>query len=136
MARSVLVDAGFLVALLNRRGTNHSSATAIVDRHPLSWGTCEAVLSEAFHLLERRGAHPLSELLRRNAVISRFGLRDDLERTRHLLEKYVVMPMGLADAGLIRMAEIGSDPVLLTTDKDSRIYRRRGRQGVPGEMTD
>lgn len=136
MARSVLVDAGFLVALLNRRDTNHSWATAIVDRYPPPWSTCEAALSEAFHLLERRGANPLAELLRRNAVISRFDLSDDLERTLHLLEKYSNVPMGLSDACLVRMTEIGSDPVLLTTDADFRIYRRHGRQAVPCEMPD
>jgi predicted nucleic acid-binding protein len=136
MARSVLVDAGFLVALLNRRDFNHPWATAVVDRFPPPWSTCEAVLSEAFHLLENRGTNQLAELLRRNAVIPRFDLSDNLDRTLHLLEKYANVPMGLADACLVRMTEIRSDSVLLTTDTDFRIYRRHGRQAVPCEMPD
>jgi predicted nucleic acid-binding protein len=136
MARSVLVDAGFLVALLSRRDTNHLWATALVDRFPPPWRTCEAVLSEAFHLLEHRGTNQLSELLRRDAVISRFALSDELDRTLHLLEKYSNVPMGLADACLVRLTEMRSDPVLLTTDSDFRIYRRHGRQAVPCEMPD
>ena len=53
MARSVLVDAGFLVALLSRRDANHRWAAAQAPRMPPPWRTCEAALSEAFHLLER-----------------------------------------------------------------------------------
>jgi len=136
MARSVLVDAGFLVALLNRRDLNFKWATAMVDRFPPPWRTCEAVLSETFHLLERSGTNQLAELLRRNAVVSRFDLSDELERTLHLLEKYSNVPMGLADACLVRMTETQSDPFLLTTDTDFRIYRRHGRQAVPCEMPD
>jgi hypothetical protein len=29
------------------------------------------------------------------------------------------------------MTEIVSDPVLLTTDADFRVYRRHGRQAIP-----
>jgi predicted nucleic acid-binding protein len=134
MARSVLVDAGFLVALLNRRDINHPWAIALVDRFPPPWISCEAVLSEAFHLLEGKGTHQLAELLRRNALIPKFDLSDDLDRTLHLLEKYANVPMGLADACLVRMTETRSDPVLLTTDADFRIYRRHGRQAVPCKM--
>src|SRR5579872_7187800 len=98
MAKSVLVDAGFLVALLNRRDLNHPWAAALVDRFPPPWSTCEAALSEAFHLLERKGTDQLAELLRRNAVTSKFDLSDDLDRTLQLLGKYANVPMGLADA--------------------------------------
>jgi predicted nucleic acid-binding protein len=33
--------------------------------------------------------------------------------------------MSLADACLVRMAETLTDPVILTTDSDFRVYRRR-----------
>jgi hypothetical protein len=36
-----------------------------------------------------------------------------------------------ADACLVRMTETLSDPLLLTTDSDFRIYRRHSRQVVP-----
>jgi len=39
--------------------------------------------------------------------------------------------MGLADACLVRMTETLADPVVLTTDEDFRVYRRRCRQLVP-----
>jgi predicted nucleic acid-binding protein len=48
-----------------------------------------------------------------------------------LMEKYADVPMSLADACLVRMSEAASDAVILTTDRDFRIYRRHGRQVVP-----
>ena len=59
MAASVLVDAGFLVALLSRRDANHAWAVAQAQRFPPPWRTCDAALSEAFHLLWPRGAPAL-----------------------------------------------------------------------------
>jgi hypothetical protein len=39
--------------------------------------------------------------------------------------------MSLADACLVRMTETLADPIIVTTDEDSRVYRRHGRQVVP-----
>jgi predicted nucleic acid-binding protein len=131
MARNVLVDTGFLVALLSRRDGNRQWAAAQSQRFPPPWSTCEAVLSEAFHLLEAHGAPVLAALLRRRAVLPTFALGEDLERALKLMEKYADVPMSLADACLVRMTEALADPVLLTTDTDFRIYRRHSRQAVP-----
>jgi len=131
MAGSALVDAGFLIALLSRRDRHHRWAAAQSVRLALPWKTCEAVLSEAFHLLGTGGEGALAALLRRRAVIPAFDLGKELERTLKLMQKYADVPMSLADACLVRMSEIVSDAVLLTTDTDFRIYRRFGRQVVP-----
>jgi hypothetical protein len=50
------------------------------------------------------------------------------------MQKYADVSMSLADACLVRMTESLSDPVLLTTDGDFRIYRRHNRQAVPVVM--
>jgi predicted nucleic acid-binding protein len=134
MARNVLVDAGFVVALLSRRDSRHRWAVAQAPRFAPPWGTCEAVLSEAFHLLGARGASGLSALLRRRAVIVAFDLGDHLEAVLKLLQKYADVPMSLADACLVRMTETLADPVILTTDTDFRIYRRHSRQVIPCEL--
>jgi predicted nucleic acid-binding protein len=131
MARSVLVDTGFLVSLLSRRDGNHRWAAAQSQRFPPPWSTCEAVLSEAFHLLAAQGGPALSALLRRRAVLPAFALREEMERALQLMEKYADVPMSVADACLVRMTEALADPVLLTTDTDFRIYRRHSRQSVP-----
>ena len=134
MARNVLVDAGFLVALLSRRDVHHAWAVMQAPRHAPPWRTCEAVLSEAFHLLGARGAPGLGALLRRRALLAAFDLDNDVESVLKLLDKYANIPMTLADACLVRMTEMLPDPIVLTTDSDFRIYRRHSRQIVPCAM--
>jgi uncharacterized protein len=131
MARNVLVDAGFLVALLSRRDAHHRWALTQAPSHAPPWRTCEAVLSEAFHILGSRGTPVVSALLRRRAVIAAFDLGNDVESVLKLLQKYADVPMSLADACLVRMTETLPDPIILTTDSDFRIYRRHSRQMVP-----
>ena len=131
MATSALVDAGFLVALLSSRDGNHRWAAAQAPRLPPPWMTCEAVLSEASHLLGGRGTRSLASLLRRGALVCGYRFADDMDAVFKLLEKYADVPMSFADACLVRMTETLNDPVLLTTDADFRIYRRHGRQTIP-----
>ena len=134
MARSVLVDAGFLITLLNRRDGNHRWAATQPPLFPPPWRTCEAVLSETFHLLGARGGSRLAVLLRRRVLVAAFDLGQNLERVLKLVEKYADLPMSLADACLVRMTEALADAVLLTTDTDFRIYRRHSRLAIPCVM--
>jgi uncharacterized protein len=131
MARDVLVDAGFVVALLSSRDNHHEWAVTQASEFPPPWSTCEAVLSESFHLLGGRGAPNLGALLRRRALLVAFELADSVEPVVRLIEKYSDVPMSLADACLVRMTETLADPVILTTDQDFRVYRRHSRQVVP-----
>lgn len=131
MATSVLVDAGFLIALLSRRDSYHRWAAAQSPRFSPPWRTCEAVLSEAFHLLGTRGGPGLAALLERRAVVTAFDLDAELAPVLKLFDKYSDVPMSLAGACLVRMTETLAEPVILTTDTDFRIYRRHSRQVVP-----
>ncbi len=130
MAESVLVDAGFLVALLSRRDTNHGWAAAIATRHGPPWRTCEAALSEAFFLLGPRGGPALAELIRRKALHCVSSLTNDTDAILGLMQKYRDIPMSLADACLVRLTETSGPTVLLTTDSDFRVYRRHGRKTI------
>ena len=72
MAASVIVDAGFLVALLSSRDVNHGWAAAQAARLPPPWTTCEASVAEAFRLLGPAGARGLRALLERRAATCAF----------------------------------------------------------------
>jgi predicted nucleic acid-binding protein len=134
MARNVIVDASFLIASLNRRDNNHAWAMAAAVQHPPPWHSCEAVISEVFYLTER-SRHPVfTEMLRRRSLISTFHLSDHTTEVLALIEKYSSVPMSLADACLVRMTEVLSDPTLLTTDADFNIYKRHGRKAIPYVM--
>lgn len=131
MAATVLVDAGFLVALLSRRDAHHRWAATQAARLPPPWCTCEAALSEAFHLLGPGGSPALGALLRRRALSIRFDLATHVDAVLKLMDKYIDVPASLADVALVRMTETLADPLLLTTDADFHVYRRHGRQIVP-----
>lgn len=131
MAKNVLVDAGFLVALLSKRDNYHQWAAIQAAGLPPPWSSCEAALSEAYHLLGQAGAPSLRALLRRSALKVAFELAQNVGPVTKLIEKYSSVPMGLADACLVRMTEILADPVVLTTDSDFLVYRRHSRQVVP-----
>jgi uncharacterized protein len=131
MAGYVLVDAGFVVARLSSRDARHQRAAAQARQQPPPWSTCEAALSQAFHLLGARGASALGALLHRRCLLSAFDLAEYLEAVLKLMQKYSDVPMSLADACLVRMTEAFTDPVLLTTDADFRVYRRHSRHAIP-----
>jgi uncharacterized protein len=131
MARNVLVDAGFVVALLSSRDAHHKWAMIQAPELPPPWSTCEAALSEAFHLLGAQGARSLSTLLHRRALLVAFEISENLQPVLRLIEKYRDVPMSLADACLVRMSEVLANSVILTTDEDFRIYRRHSRQMIP-----
>lgn len=131
MAARVVVDAGFVVALLSRRDRHHRWATAQAGSLPPPWSSCEAVVSEAFHLIGSAGQGALAEFLRRCPISLDFSLANELEPVLKLMRKYASVPMSLADGCIVRMTETFADPIVLTTDGDFRIYRRHSRQVVP-----
>src|SRR6516162_4095790 len=85
MAKSALVDTGFLVALLSRLDGNHGWAAEQASRFPPPWITCEAVLSETFHLLGARGIGSVAALLRRGVLICSYRFADDPDAVLKLL---------------------------------------------------
>lgn len=131
MGATVLVDGGFLVALLSRNDQFREWATAQIGRLTQPWITCEAALSETFYLLGRHGERKLAALLRRGVVSPRFDLETELEPVLALMNKYADVPMSLADACIVRMTEILAHPLVVTTDRDFCVYRRHSRQIIP-----
>lgn len=129
MTSSVIVDAGFLVALLSGRDSNHRWAAAQAARLPPPWRTCEASVAEAFRLLGPAGAQGLRALLERRAALLSFQAGNEIAPVLKLMAKYA--PMSFENACVVRMTETMSDPIVLTTDTAFRSYRRLGRKTVP-----
>lgn len=133
MRPRTIVDTGPLVAFLDRRDRYHSWIRSNLDAVAPPLETCEAVLSEACFLLQRipGGPQALFELLARKLVILPFSLRAETDAVQHLLGKYSNLPMSLADACLVRMAELHRESIVLTLDSDFVIYRRDGSSVIP-----
>ena len=133
MTESILVDAGPLIALLNATDEHHTWAGEHFGRLEPPLLTCEAVLSEAQFLLTRQGADPLDilEMVSRGAIKVAFRLENEVGRLLKLQRAYRNLPMSLADACLVRMAELQELPRVFTTDSHFAIYRRNDRQLIP-----
>jgi uncharacterized protein len=131
MAKHVIADSGFLVALIRRDDEHHSWAANLAGQFPASWRTCEAALSETFFVAGAAVRHVLTQMLRRRLLVCDFRLAEEQAEVLALMDKYRDVPMSLADACLVRMTETAPDPVILTTDADFLIYRRHSRQVVP-----
>jgi predicted nucleic acid-binding protein len=129
--RSLVVDAGFLVALWNRREQHHSWAMAAAEVHPPPWVVCEAVFTETDHLLGGEGRRSLRTAVRRGALQLVAVITKETTSVLELLDKYQDVPMSVADACVVRLTEILPEPLVLTTDADFKIYRRHGRKVVP-----
>jgi uncharacterized protein len=134
MNRRVLLDTGPLVAAWDRRDEHHEWAKLQWRQAAPPLLTCEPVLTEALYLLRAKasgGIDEVMELLHRGAVEVAFHLEDHVEPLAQLLRKYASVPMSLADACLVRMAELSPESMVLTLDHDFRLYRKSGRHVLP-----
>ena len=133
MSGTTLVDAGPLVAFLNRGDAHHVWARAQLARLHPPLVTCEAVLAEACDLLRRHpgGVPALLTVLDRGLVSVGFRLDEHVRRVAELMDRYGDVPMSLADACLVRMSEMSPGSPVLTLDPAFRGYRRLGRQTIP-----
>lgn len=123
---AVLVDAGPLVALLDRSDSDHITCQQTLSSIAESLATVWPVLTEAMYLLR---AYPMAqealwEMVEVGAVeILPLG-PDDVPRMKELMRKYRDLPMDLADAALVRIAERERLPRIFTLDRrDFQIYR-------------
>lgn len=138
MTPTILIDAGPLVAFLNRADAYHPWAKAKLAEMTPPLLTCEAVVAEAWHLLgrARAGREPLLELVRRGSIRIAFDLNEQVQAIQKLVRRYAVVPISLADASLVRMSELYAGARVFTVDADFRIYRRHGREAIPVILPD
>ena len=129
----VLLDAGVIVALLRPADAWHRwSREAVAAIKPPLY-TCEPVLAEASYLLRKvpGAAVGVLDLVARGFVEVTFRLDTDVLPVRNLMARYRSVPMSLADACLVRMAELDPKAAVLTVDSNFRVYRRGGRLVIP-----
>jgi hypothetical protein len=125
----ILVDAGPLVALADRTDAHHAACLRALEglRGPL--GTVWPALTEAVYLVQRwpSAQMELLNLVETGALrILPFG-RDDIPRLKALMTKYRDLPMDLADAALVRVAEREGIRTIFTIDRrDFSLYRPVG----------
>jgi len=131
--KEVLADTGPLVAYLDRSDRDHAWAKEVFSEITRPLLTCEAVIAEALFLLRRGGIGPdgLLDLIRRGLLVPKFDLKQEIASIQQLMKTYRDIPMSLADACLVRMAEVFSDSKVMTLDSDFVVYRKSRRKVIP-----
>ena len=124
----IAVDAGVFLALADARDAWHQRAVAKWDTQAEGWMTTWAVLTEASYLLAARlgpefSARLLDDVAEGNLAIWTPGA-DDIRRIPALLRRYANLPMDLADATMVLLAEhLGHGRILSTDERDFGAYR-------------
>jgi predicted nucleic acid-binding protein len=122
----VLLDTGPLVALLSRRDSEHERAKALFAECEPPLRTCEAVVVEACHLLRKADTRAPAEVVglgRKGMYEIALSLSLEFGAVETLFEKYQRRGISLADACLIRCAELYGEPRIMTFDSDFAFYR-------------
>ena len=129
----IIADTGFFYALLDRDDAWHERCAAVAESLQERLITTWPVLTEAVYLVERElGTEPAAALLADVASgdIDVWNLdRAAVARLPALLRRYSELPMDLADASLVCLAEeLGHGRILTTDQRDFRAYRWKSRK--------
>ena len=134
-----LTDAGPLVALIDADEPDHEACRSALKGLALPLVTTWPSFTEAMFLLSRAGGPRGREALWRLVSTGRLVLADlsaaAVERSAWLMAKYADLPMDLADATLVALAEERGQRRMFTLDSDFGVYRINGRgrfETLPG----
>lgn len=133
MARAAIADTGPLVAFFDRAERSHAWAVERVRELDAPLLVCEPVLAETMYLLGDlpKAQDALFELLENGALRLAFHVDEHVAALRTLHRKYRDRPISLADACIVRMAELFNEHHVLTLDADFSVYRKHGREALP-----
>ncbi|WP_321195562.1 PIN domain-containing protein [Arthrospira platensis] len=122
-----------MVALLNKRDSWHEWVKQEVAQVKPPLLTCESVISEACFLLKNlhNGQESVIYLLNNGTIQISFRLNEEAASIQELSRRYQSVPMSLADACIVRMAELYPQSMVLTLDSDFTIYRKNRNQEIP-----
>ena len=125
----ILVDAGPLIALVDADDRHHGTCTRSFAEVREALVTVWPVLTEALYQVGdvRGGPAAIWKLIERGAIRLLPLDEEDVPRIRELMEKYADLPMDLADAALVRVAERDGLRTVFTVDRrDFNVYRLKG----------
>jgi uncharacterized protein len=129
----IIADTGFFIALANRADRDNEAAVKALGKLREGLVTTWPVVTETTHLLAARlGTEALLSYVAsaRSGAFEIFALSaGHWPRLEALMKQYADLPMDLADASLVLLAEEQNDGRILSTDRrDFRTYRWKKRK--------
>jgi predicted nucleic acid-binding protein len=137
----IIADTGFWLALANRHDRHHAKARVALERVREPLVTTWPVLTETCHLLAARLGPDALFAFMDSAARGAFQVFEltpaHLPAMLALMQKYRTLPMDLADASLVILAEeTGSGRILSTDLRDFRTYRWKNRKPFKNLLVD
>ncbi|QUY40688.1 type II toxin-antitoxin system VapC family toxin [Acaryochloris marina] len=130
----VIIDSGFWLALANKRDTFHQQAIArFPEFQPegfiTTWCVITVIIETCYLLQQRVGIDAPAALLKKVSAgaIQVFDLTPThCTQILNLMNQYRNLPMDLADASLVILAEhLGHGRILSVDQRDFNTYRRK-----------
>jgi uncharacterized protein len=138
MRQTVILDTGPLVALLRKKDQFHQWSESTIIALPGQLLTCEPVIVEACFLLRHTyaGQEAVMSWIQDGTIQIDFDLAAHADDLKFLMAQYASVPMSLADACLVKMAELKRNSSVITFDSDFKIYRMNRSKPIPLIMPD
>ena len=124
----IIADTGFWLALANRKDKHHRLAARFLDSLGEPLITTWPVMAETCHLLLHRVGLSAQQRFMENYASGNFSVFDlSIEyapKLNQLMAQYANLPMDLADASLVILAEhLGEGRIVSTDKRDFMAYR-------------
>lgn len=130
--KSILVDAGPLIALFDRDDRFHAHVLKFLQKFSGKLITTWPVITEVSHMLSFNvnvQIDFLQWIIREGVSVVNLD-NAHLERIIELSKKYSDVPMDLADSSLIAVSEMTGIHDIITIDSDYYIYKTRSNRGL------
>lgn len=124
----IITDTGFWVALIDQKDSYHAISEQALQRYDEPLITTWPVMTETCYLLLRnKGASVAASFIQgfHHGLFSTFDLQQShSERMSQLMQQYANLPMDLADASLVILAEhLGHGRIFSVDQRDFNTYR-------------
>lgn len=129
----IAIDAGFLFALGDASDAWHARAVTQLSTVEEGWVTTWPVLAETTHMLAKQLGPAFAASLMDDVASGGLDVWDPpralYARVPSMMRKYASLPMDLADASLVLLAEhLGHGRILSTDERDFKTYRWKQRK--------
>jgi predicted nucleic acid-binding protein len=128
----IIVDTGFWLALADQKDTYHQRAKQVLRKYDEPLITTWCVVTETCYLLlKRKGVNAQISFIKSldDGLFTVFDLEDRYaDRIGKLMAKYADLPMDLADASLVILAEhLDHGRIFSVDQRDFNAYRWKQR---------
>jgi len=132
-----LIDSGPLIALFDGSDKYHTTTVNFLREFKGQLVTSWAVMTEVSHMLDFNLQVQLDfmQWVELGAVTLAHIEQQELFTVRKMMEKYTNVPMDLADASLLYLAERENIQRIATIDRDFYIYRTKKKTLLKNVLT-